>query len=60
MTKKLPKLWSWKRFSNLTKKLESQGKSEKSAKAIAASIWIAKYGKGKMASMASKGRARTY
>ncbi|NDC23713.1 MAG: hypothetical protein EBZ49_06235 [Proteobacteria bacterium] len=38
-----PKLGSGKRFKNLTEKLERQGKSEESAKAIAASVGRKKY-----------------
>lgn len=46
------------RFKKLTKKLEKQGKSKESAKAIAASIGRKKYGSKKMSSMAAKGRKR--
>ena len=46
------------RFAKLTAKLRSEGKSEKSAKAIAASIGRKKYGNAKMSSMAAKGRKK--
>lgn len=41
-------------FKNLVKKLKDQGKSEESAKKIAYSIGVKKYGKGKMAKAAAK------
>lgn len=44
------------RFAALTQKLEKQGKSAGSAKAIAASIGRKKYGAKRMSSMAAKGR----
>ena len=44
------------RFAALTQKLEKQGKSAGSAKAIAASIGRKKYGAKKMGAMAAKGR----
>jgi hypothetical protein len=50
------KLGSGGRFAALKNKLESQGKSPESAKAIAASAGIKKYGAGKMAKMAVKHR----
>ena len=53
-----PKLGSGKRFSDLTKKLESEGKSKESAKAIAASVGRKAYGNKKMSEMAAKGRKR--
>jgi len=43
-------------FKNLVKKLQGQGKSEKSAKAIAYSIGKKKYGKEKMAQAAASGK----
>ena len=46
------------RFKALKEKLQSQGKSEESAKAIAASAGMAKYGKRKMLKMALAGRKR--
>lgn len=51
-----PKLGSGERFKALTGKLEKDGKSPDSAKAIAASIGRKKYGNKKMASMAAKGK----
>lgn len=47
------------RFARLTDKLKKQGKSTKSAKAIAASIGRKKYGKKKMSTWSSQGRKRT-
>lgn len=55
---KKPPLGSGGRFKQLTNKIKKQGKSEKVAKAIAASIGRKKYGAKKMASMAAKGRRR--
>jgi hypothetical protein len=55
---KKPKLGSGGRFKALVSKLEKQGKSASSAKKIAASAGIKKYGKAKMSSMASSGRKR--
>lgn len=55
---KKPPLGSGGRFKALVGKLEKEGKSEKSAKAIAASVGIKKYGAKKMASMAAAGRKR--
>ncbi len=46
------------RFEKLEGKLEREGKSRKSAKAIAASIGRKKYGRKGMARMAAKGRKR--
>ncbi len=46
------------RFAKLTGKLEKEGKSPESAKAIAASVGRKKYGDAKMQSMASKGAKR--
>lgn len=53
-----PKLGSGGRFKELTGKLEKQGNSAQSAKAIAASIGQKKYGKAKMSAMAAKGRKK--
>ena len=55
---KKPKLGSGMRFSRLEKSIASSGKSASSAKAIAASIGIKKYGKTKMARLAAAGRMR--
>jgi aspartokinase-like uncharacterized kinase len=44
------------RFAKLVKKVEGEGKSADSAKAIAASAGRAKYGKKKFASMAANGK----
>lgn len=46
------------RFQKFVKKLMDQGKSEESAKAIAASAGRKKYGKAKMAKWAKAGRKR--
>lgn len=46
------------RFAKFVSKLKGEGKSEASAKAIAASAGRKKYGAKKMASFAAKGRAR--
>lgn len=66
LTKGLKKTGSYKgepnklggggRFKQLTDKLEAQGKSASSAKAIAASIGRKRYGKAKMANWAAKGK----
>lgn len=66
LTKGLKKTGSYKgepnklggggRFKQLTDKLEAQGKSASSAKAIAASIGRKKYGKAKMSNWAAKGK----
>ena len=53
-----PKLGSGGRFKELTNKLEKQGKSADSAKAIAAAAGRAKYGDSRMQQMASAGRKR--
>ena len=53
-----PPLGSGGRFKALTNKLESQGKSAESAKAIAATVGREKYGASKMASMSAKGRKK--
>lgn len=55
---KKPKLGSGGRFKDLEGKMEKEGKSEKSAKAIAASIGRKKYGNTKMSKMAAAGRKR--
>lgn len=55
---KKPALGSGGRFKQLTNKLEKQGNSAQSAKAIAASIGRKKYGDKKMSQMAAKGRKR--
>ena len=52
------KLGGGGRFQKLTNKLEKEGKSKESAKAIAASIGRKKYGAKKMFEMAAKGRKR--
>lgn len=44
------------RFKSLTSKLKAQGKSEESAKKIAASIGQKKYGKSDMAKAAAAGK----
>lgn len=51
-----PKLGSGERFDNLVNKLKSEGKSEESASAIAASIGRHKYGKKKFQKLAAKGK----
>lgn len=58
MRKPKPKLGTGQRFKALTTKLEKQGKSADSAKKIAASAGIKKYGAPKMAKMAAKGRKK--
>lgn len=55
---KKPKLGSGGRFKELVNKIEAQGKSADSAKAIAAAAGRAKYGAKKMASMAAKGKKK--
>ena len=52
------KLGGGGRFAKLTASLKKEGKSEKSAKAIAASIGRKKYGNAKMSTMAAKGRKK--
>jgi len=49
------KLGGGGRFAKLVSKLKGEGKSEESAKAIAASIGRKKYGKKKFQKMARKG-----
>jgi hypothetical protein len=58
MARKSMRLGGGGRFQALSSKLQSQGKSPASAKAIAASIGRKKYGGRKMARMASRGRKR--
>lgn len=53
-----PKLGSGKRFKAMTNKLEKEGKSVDSAKAIAASAGRKKYGNTKMQKMATAGKKR--
>lgn len=53
-----PKLGSGKRFAKLESKVEKEGYSKESAKAIAASAGIKKYGAKKMGEMAAKGCAK--
>jgi hypothetical protein len=52
------KLGGGGRFQKLKNEIKKEGKSEGSAKAIAASIGRKKYGAKKMASMAAKGRKK--
>lgn len=55
-----PKLGTGKRFASLTKSIEAKsGYSPERAKAAAAAIGRAKYGKKRMAKMAAKGRRRS-
>jgi hypothetical protein len=46
------------RFAAFTSRLESEGKSPESARAIAASAGRAKYGKARFAKMGAAGRKR--
>jgi hypothetical protein len=46
------------RFAAMVKKLKSKGKSEESAKAIAASVGRKKYGKSRFQKMAAEGRSK--
>ena len=55
---KQPKLGSGKRFSNLTKSIEKEGKNQAAAKAIAAAIGRKKYGNVKMTKLAVAGKKR--
>ena len=57
MSKK-PALGSGKRFESLVSDLKKQGKSEESAKKIAASIGREKYGAERMSKMAKQGAKR--
>ena len=57
--KKKPKLGTGERFKALTDKIKKSGKSEKAAKAIAASIGRKKYGKKKFQKLASAGMKRS-
>lgn len=52
------KLGSGARFKALTEKIKKQGKSEESAKAIAAAVGRKKYGKEKFQAMAAKGKKK--
>jgi hypothetical protein len=56
---KKPKLGSGGRFNELKSKLEGQGKSADSAKAIATSIGRQAYGNAKMNQMAQAGRKKS-
>ena len=56
--KKSIKLGGGGRFAKVVASIKKSGKSEKSAKAIAAVVGRKKYGAKKMASMAAKGRKR--
>jgi hypothetical protein len=58
MAKKSMKPGGGGRFAALTKKLEAQGKSADSAKAIVAAVGRKKYGAAKMAKFAAAGRKR--
>lgn len=55
---KKPKLGSGGRFKALEKKIEGQGRSPSTAKAIVASIGRKKYGPEKMAKMAAAGKKK--
>ena len=55
---KKPKLGSGGRFRNFTNKLQREGYSEESAKAIAATVGRDKYGPKEMAALAEKGKKR--
>ncbi len=52
------KLGGGGRFQALESKIEGEGKSPESAKAIAASAGIHKYGAGKMSAMAHRARMK--
>lgn len=52
------KLGDGSRFASFVKKLEGEGKSAESAKAIAASAGRKKYGAKRMTKMAAAGRRR--
>jgi hypothetical protein len=56
--KKSMRLGGGGKFQKFVKKLKDQGKSEESAKAIAASAGRKKYGKTKMAQWAAAGKKR--
>ncbi len=58
MAKKSMKPGGGGRFAAFTKKLESEGKSADSAKAIAAAVGRKKYGAKKMAGFSAAGRKR--
>lgn len=53
-----PKLGSGKRFAAIVSEAEKGGKSEESAKAIAAKVGMDKYGSRRMGEMAKRGKAR--
>tara|TARA_R110002020_G_scaffold440156_1_gene650780 strand:+ start:265 stop:438 length:174 start_codon:yes stop_codon:yes gene_type:complete len=55
---KSKKLGKGGRFAALVKKLMKQGKSKEAAEKIAAAIGRAKYGAGKMARWAARGRKK--
>jgi hypothetical protein len=52
------KLGGGGRFQRLVDRLKAQGKSQESAKAIAAAVGRKKYGKRRFAKLAAKGRKR--
>jgi hypothetical protein len=53
-----PKLGSGARFNAIEEKAESKGYSQDSAKRIAASVGIKKYGRAKMSDLAAIGKRR--
>lgn len=55
---KKPALGSGKRFAALERKVEKEGYSKESAKAIAASAGRKKYGNERMSALAQKGKER--
>jgi hypothetical protein len=57
MAKKLPKLGTGKRFSNLKKSIAAKG-SASDPGAVAAAIGRKKYGKKKFQKLAAKGRKK--
>jgi hypothetical protein len=57
MPRQTSKKKSYMGFSALVSKIKSEGKSEKSAKAIAASVGRKKYGKAKFQKYAAKGKS---
>ena len=58
MAAKKPPLGSGKRFAKLEGKVEKEGYSKESAKAITASIGRKKLGNGRMSELARKGKER--
>lgn len=52
------KLGAGGRFAKLAAKVQAQGYSKESAKAVAAAVGRAKYGKKKFQAMAAKGRKK--